>query len=294
MDLLCLGCSGFVGSAVRKRLLASGHSLLLVSRNPPQDPQKQESWVSFESDWMDHLIRVDGVVNFAGEPIAGGLWTANRRRAIQESRAGICRKIVDRLGHMDQVPKIWINASAVGYYGDRGEEELAEDSASGSGFLAHVCQDWEAEVARSAVLGVREVRLRLGAVLDANGGILRSLAPLYRHGFGGTLGTGRQYFPWISLEDVANVVDFTLQYPIRGPVNVVSPRTGTQMEFATAFAEVFGKKRGMSAPAWLLRLLPGQMHEILLYGQRAKPVQLQKFGFQFRKPDWKQVLAGLS
>lgn len=294
MDLLCLGCSGFVGSAVRKRLLASGHSLLLVSRNPPQDPQKQESWVSFESDWMDHLIRVDGIVNFAGEPIGGGLWTANRRRAIQESRAGICRKIVDRLGHMDQVPKIWINASAVGYYGDRGEEELTEESTAGSGFLAQVCQDWEAEVARSATLGIREVRLRLGVVLNPNGGILRSLAPIYRYGFGGALGTGMQYFPWISLEDVANVVDFSLQYPIRGPVNVVSPTMGRQIEFATVLAEHFGKKRGMSIPAWFLHLLPGQMHEILLYGQRAKPVQLQKFGFQFRKANWKQVLAGLS
>lgn len=291
MELLCLGCSGFIGQAVRNRLLESGHSLLLVSRNAPYERAARESWVSYESDWMDHLVRVDGIVNFAGEPIAGGHWTTGRRWAIEESRAGLCRKIVDRLGHLDRIPKIWINASAVGYYGDQADQPLLESSPRGHGFLAQVCHDWESEVARSAGLGVREIRLRLGVVLDRRGGMLKRLLPIYRAGFGGVWGKGTQYLPWVSLEDVVRVVDWAVQAPVRGPVNVVAPEQLTQREFSQRLAAKLGRSHWMRTPAWLLRLLLGDLSEMLLNSQRVVPQQLQKSGFEFRKPSFEQALA---
>jgi uncharacterized protein (TIGR01777 family) len=171
---------------------------------------------------------------------------------------------------------------------------LSEESAAGEGFLAQLCQEWEAEVARSASLGVREVRLRLGSVLAPHGGVLRSLLPIYRLGLGGRLGPGTQYFPWVSLEDVAGVVEMGLRMPLRGAVNVVSPNAVCQEDFSRALAEQLQRPHWLNIPSWMLNMLPGKMSELFLYSQHVQPNQLLKLDFQFRKSDLQQILAELA
>lgn len=280
-----------MGKVVRHRLLEAGHSLLMVARSLPDSSNRRESWIPFESDWMDHLGHVDGIINFAGEPIAGMLWTAKRRHNIQLSRAGLCHRMMDRLGRFQSVPKVWINASAVGYYGDRGNEILTETSSQGQGFLAQVCGDWEREVTRSTALGVREVRLRLGMVMGKQGGLLGQVLPLYRAGLGATLGTGSQYFPWVHVGDVASAVEFALAHPIRGAVNVVSSQQITQLEFSQALAKTLHKTSRMRVPSWVLRLGLGSMSELLLSSQRVVPEALSKHGFKTHFTDFQEMLA---
>ena len=196
---------------------------------------------------------------------------------------------MDRLARYENRPRIWVNASAVGFYGDRGDERLTESSPAGQGFLASVCQEWEAEVMRAAKLGIREVRLRLGPVLGP-GGMLKSLQRVYAMHLGGTLGDGKQLFPWVHREDVARATQFALETPCSGAFNVVSPAIVTQQEFSQALAQVLHVSARVKVPAFMLRALLGGMSEMLLFSQRALPQQLEQNGFTFNHVDLKKCL----
>ena len=290
MRLLLLGCTGFIGHALRLQLRAAGHSVTVVSRSHQGVIPREESWIDFHEDWMAKLAYVDAVVNLAGEPLAQGLLDSRRRKAIMDSRAGLLRLVVDRLSRMESRPSVWVNASAVGYYGDRGEEWLEEAAAPGKGFLASVCEAWESEAMRLQPLGLREVRLRFGVVLGM-GGVLAQLSPLYRLGLGGPIGSGGQWMPWVHVEDAVSAIMHALENPsMQGACNVVAPDAKTQGQFAHALAAAFKHKAWLRTPAILMRILLGDLSEMMLFSQRVRPAALLASGFEFGHPELEESL----
>jgi uncharacterized protein (TIGR01777 family) len=283
MNLLCIGCTGFLGAPLRQALLNAGHRLHVVARSPRVGIiHPLETWISFDSDWMSHLETVDGIINLAGESIADGLWSTRRRERIQDTRSGLCRRIMDRLSRSKQVPKVWINASAVGFFGDRGSEELMESSVCGSGFLAETCHNWEIEVQRSSLLGVRSVSLRFGVILSPGSGFLKPIEPIFQKGLGTILGSGNQFFAWVAREDAIRSILFCLDSEIKGPVNVVAPHPIQQRDFAQALSQKYGKKLRIRIPAFLLRLVLGELSSLILFSQRVIPDRLLDAGFRFK------------
>lgn len=282
MDLLCIGCTGFIGSPLRKALIRAGHHLRVVYHtNRPTSRHQNESWVSYDSDWLEHLDSIDGIINLAGESVADGLWTARRKNLIVDSRTGLCRRIVDRLGRNTHLPQVWINASAVGYYGDRGAETLNEDAEIGTGFLAQTCGVWESEVERACRLGVRTLNLRFGVVLAPGGGFMKRLEPLFQKGLGTILGSGDQYMSWIHRDDVVDCILFSLDSDLQGPVNVVAPNPVTQKEFALKLAQCYSKKARFRIPALWLKLGLGEAASLMLFSQKAVPRRLLDAGYLF-------------
>jgi len=232
----------------------------------------------------DGLEGFDAVVHLAGENIAGGRWTASRRRRIQESRVGATGLLAAALAKLDSPPKCLISASALGFYGDRGEELLDETSPRGSGFLAELASDWEAAAAPTAKADIRVVNLRIGTVLGEGGGILPRLTPLFLAGLGGRLGSGRQFMSWIALDDLVQAIRFAIETnSLEGPVNACAPAPVTNGEFTRLFARSLGRRAILPVPAFAIRLAFGQMaDELLLSGQRVRPARLLEAGFDFR------------
>jgi uncharacterized protein (TIGR01777 family) len=233
----------------------------------------------------------EAVVHLAGASIATR-WTAARRRDIRRSRVDSVRELVGALGKLAHRPRVLVSASAIGFYGDRGDEWLSEASAPGRGFLAELARDWESEAARAESFGVRVVSLRLGMVLARGGGVLARLVPLFRLGIGGAPGDGRQWWSWIAIEDAVRAMLLaTYDEAMRGPVNAVSPEPATAREFARTLGRVLSRPAGAPAPAALLRLVFGPMaDEVLLASQRVVPARLQSGGFAFLRPSLEGAL----
>ena len=234
------------------------------------------------------LERCDAVVNLAGEPLLGRRWTAARRATLRDSRVGLTADLVRALEAARTRPRVFVSGSAVGYYGDRVDEILTEDSARGVGFLADLCRDWEEEARRAEALGLRVVLLRTGVVLGRGGGALAQMLPAFRLGAGGPIGSGRQYLPWIHLRDgVAILVAALSDDRMRGPVNLVSPEPATSREFAKALGHALGRPAFLPMPALALRVIFGQAAEVMLASQRAVPAALERlsFPFAFRRLD---------
>lgn len=290
MDILCIGCTGFLGNAVRRILYESGHQVWLVARSQPRAVRINEGVLPFDSDWMDSMSRVDAVVNLAGEPIAQWPWSPQRKHMILDSRVGLMHSIVDRLARQSQRPRIWINASAVGFYGDRGDEVLTECADAGHGFLADVAAQWESAVERLEKLEIREVRLRLGPIIGADGGMLQPLRKAFQFGLGGPLGSGHQHFPWVHKDDAARVVVWALENPIKGPVNVVAPGIVTQREFAQTLGQMMHRPNLLRAPTWALRFILGDFSELLLNSQNVHPRVLEQWRFSFTYPGLNSAL----
>lgn len=290
MEILCIGCTGFLGGAVRRILYESGMQVRVLTRSQLRAIRMNEGVVPFDSDWMAYLSQVDAVINLAGESISKWPWNAKRKSMILESRVGLMNAMVDRMAHSPKLPRIWVNASAVGFYGNRGEEMLAEDSAPGRGFLAEVAQQWEASVSRLAMLGIREVRLRFGPILGANGGMLPPMAKAFRLGLGGPVGNGAQYLPWVHLEDAAQAVVFALEHALHGPVNVVAPGIVRQKQFAERLGDQLRRPAFLPAPAWALRVVLGEFSSLLLDSQKAMPQVLKEYHFPFCYPELDDAL----
>ena len=238
------------------------------------------------------LATCDALVNLAGEGIAEGRWTKSRKLALRTSRLDTTRLLAQTLTGGAWRPGVWLNASAVGYYGTRGEELLDETSASGTGFLAELCRDWEAATAPASQAGVRVVRLRLGVVLTPEGGALREMLPWFRRGVGGPVGDGSNWLSWIALEELLRVIDFALAAPaLSGPVNVVGPQPVRQAEFAAALGRSVGRKATTRTPAMVIRLGFGEMGEAtVLASQRVRPAALERAGYVFGLGDLDAVL----
>ena len=283
------GASGLVGRALAKAL----PEIVPLPRRPP--PEGGLWWDPEAGVVHDDGRDIRAVVHLAGEGVASGRWTRGRKLRIQNSRLRGTRTLARWFADRDPKPDAMVSASAIGYYGDRGDQILEESSGSGAGFLPTVCRGWEAEAKAAERAGVRVARLRLGLVLDPAGGVLKRLAPLFRAGLGGPVGSGQQWFPWVHMDDVVGAIRWALDEPdALGPYNTVAPGIVRQGEFADALAAAYGRRARLPAPGWALRLAFGSMaDEALLASQRVVPSRLREQGFRFRWPELRAALAQL-
>src|SRR5262245_2705337 len=283
MVILITGASGLIGRALVPRLLEQGHTVTRLVRDRP-GPSGEFLWSPVAGTIDPSAFRdCDAVVHLAGASIGAGRWTRARKAAIRESRRLGTRLIATGMARVAAAPSVLISASAVGYYGDRGDEWLDEQSAPGTGFLSEVARTWEAETRVAAEAGVRVVLPRFGVVLARHGGALPRLAVPFRFGVGGPIGSGRQWISWISLNDLVRVIGFALaNKELLGPINAVAPLPIRQRELAIAIGRALGRPAAVTLPAWVIRLALGQMgEELLLHGQRVTPSALTAAGFLF-------------
>jgi len=301
MRVLVSGASGLVGSALVRRLSEPGAApepaqVLRLVRRPPRPQAGEIAWDPQAGQLSPEALEgLDAVVHLAGENIGAGRWTADKKARIRASRVEGTSLFARALARLARPPRVLVCASAVGWYGDRGEEELDEASPPGTGFLAGVCREWEAATEPAASAGVRVVLARFGVILARHGGALGRMLPLFRWGLGGRLGSGRQYMSWIALDDAVRAIQFLLDSDaLRGPVNVVAPRPVTNREFTAALGRVLRRPALCAAPAFMLRLALGEMaDQMLLAGARAVPRRLAEQGFVFDHPELESALARL-
>jgi uncharacterized protein (TIGR01777 family) len=295
MKVVIAGASGFVGHALVPQLAAAGHTVRRLVRGTAAGDSEIE-WHP-ESGELDpaRLEGTEVVINLAGENLAQGRWTNARKERILRSRVDATRTLVAAMGKMKTKPRVFLSASAVGYYGDRGEEKLSERSKFGQGFLSGVCLAWETHAEGAARLGIRTVLLRFGTILGRNGGALGKMLPVFRLGLGGPLGDGRQWMSWVAMDDVVGAILHAIGHDrLQGPVNIVAPEPVTNAEFSRSLGEALGKSARLKAPAWALFLLFGEMaNEALLASTRAEPRKLADTGYVFRHPELGPALRSL-
>jgi len=283
--VLVSGSSGPIGKALLPALRERGYQSTQLVRHPAHSADQIE-WNPAQPVNADSVSGFDAVVHLAGESIVGR-WSAAKKTAIRDSRVLGTRHLAEALAKAPKLPRILISASAIGYYGDRGEELLREDSAPGQGFLAEVCQQWEAAATLAAQAGIRVVHLRIGMVLSPAGGALAAMLTPFRLGLGGRIGSGRQWWSWIDVHDLVNAILHAIESEsLSGPVNAVSRNPVTNAEFTHALAKPLSRPAVFPLPAFAARLAMGQMaDELLLASQRVEPTRLLASGFQFRYPD---------
>jgi uncharacterized protein (TIGR01777 family) len=289
MKTLITGCSGLVGNALIENLFQKGHSIQCLKRNHSEESRSFWATGSLPST-TDPIFH--SVVHLAGDNVATDRWTENKKKAILDSRIIGTRELVEYLSLQEIKPKVFLCASAVGFYGNRSDEILDENSTSGEGFLADVCRQWEREAQRLIPLGVRVVHLRFGMVMSPNGGALQKMAAPFRLGLGGIVGTGNQFISWISIRDLVNIVDFIIRNEnIKGPVNVVSPIPATNREFTKTLGYVLGRPTILPLPAFAVKMVFGQMaDEMLLTSARATPKVLLEADYQFKDQSLEAVM----
>lgn len=287
MRILISGASGLLGSAIRPALPARGHTSFALVRRVPGENELQ--WDPERPLDPQKLHGFDAIIHLAGKSIAGR-WTENRKREARASRVDGTHTLATAVAEAFRrtgAPRTFIAASAIGYYGNRGDEVLTEDSPPGSGFLAEVCEEWEHVANPALEAGVRVVNLRIGVVLAKHGGALQAMLPAFRLGLGGKVGDGRQYMSWIALQDLVGAFLFALSNEgLRGPVNVVAPNPVRNSEFVQALARVLNRPAIFPLPAFVVRTLFGQMGEsLLLASTRVQPAKLESAAYAFRYPE---------
>ena len=288
MRVLITGATGFLGRRLCERLQREGHQIVALSRDPERARrhvtllESAYRWEALTSEPPREAFEgVEAVVHLAGETISGR-WTPEKKRRIHKSRVQGTRHLIAALSRLDDKPDVLISASAIGYYGDRGDEVLTEDAPPGTSFLADVCRAWEQEAVRAEVLGMRVVQLRIGIVLGLEGGALPQMLPLFRWGLGGPLGSGRQWWSWVHRDDVVGLIEFALQNEaLSGPVNATAPNPIYQREFAKTLGRVLKRPAVLPAPAFALKLALGEFTRELLSSTRAMPERAQQAGFRF-------------
>lgn len=288
MRITITGASGFVGTRLLTRLLADGHKLEVLGRRKPRADAGFTPWDALDGE--PRLPPSDAVVHLAGEPVAQR-WTPNVKRRIRDSRVEGTKALVAAMARLDPRPATLICASAVGYYGNRGDETLTETSPPGRGFLPETCVGWESAAESASQHGIRVVRLRIGVVLGREGGALAKMLPAFRLGAGGPLGSGRQWMPWIHADDLLGLIQFALQTQTSGAVNACAPNPVTNREFTKTLGAVLHRPAILPVPEFGLRLLFGEMAEILLDSQRVIPAAALAAGYRFAHPDLKNALA---
>jgi uncharacterized protein (TIGR01777 family) len=299
MKILVTGSTGLVGRALVSELKSAGHMVCRLVR-PNTNPELLAGSDGFDVRWDPATgelggvaVGADAVVNLAGAPIAEGRWTAERKKMLRSSRVDTTRALVAALAKMAARPRVLVSASATGYYGNRGDEILTEQSRLGTGFLSEISREWETEAEKAEVLGIRVVLTRIGVVLAREGGALPQMTRPFRLGAGGKLGSGQQWMSWVSLEDVVAVLRLGLENGnMRGAVNVVSPHPVRNAEFTEALAKALHRPALFPAPAFALRLTLGEMADaLLLSSQRVVPAKLQNMGYRFLHSDLQTLLA---
>ncbi|WP_336706185.1 TIGR01777 family oxidoreductase [Oerskovia sp. USHLN155] len=285
MDIVVAGSHGLIGTELLERLRERGDTVRRLVRRPPQTAH--EHFWDPDEDALDPraLEGADAVVNFAGAGVGDHRWTAEYKRTILESRTRTTGLLARTLAHLDAPPPVFLQGTAVGYYGDRGAEVLTETSGPGAGFLARVVTEWEAATRPAQDAGVRVAHLRTGIVMTPDGGALARMLPLLRWGVGGRLGSGRQYWSWITLRDHVSAVLHLLETDVHGPVNLTGPAPATNAEVTRALAAALHRPAALAVPSVALKVALGEFASDILGSQRALPRALEASGFAFEHPD---------
>lgn len=285
MKILVSGSHGLVGKALMKSLTVDGHEVIRLVRHEPIFGAPEIWWDPSQGRIdAEHLEGLEVVVHLAGESIASGRWTDQKKRTIRESRVKGTSLLSESLSRLSRPPSVFLCASAIGYYGDRGDELLTEQSAPGNDFLAKVCIEWEGATTAAVEKGIRTVHTRFGIILDDNGGALAKMLTPFRLGIGGRVGSGKQWMSWVALDDVVSALKFLVgETSTRGPVNFVSPNPVTNAEFTKTLGRVLSRPTLFPVPEFGARLAFGEMADaLLLSSQRVEPTVLKSKGFEFR------------
>lgn len=296
MKILLAGCTGFIGKSLILELLKKGHSLILLSRDPSKITARPSlsilPWDGKTTDlWSRSAEGVDAVINLSGEGIADKRWSNARKKALVDSRVHSTQAIVQFIHHASKKPAVFINASAVGFYGNVPQGDVTETHPKGNGFLADTCAAWEQEALAAEGTGTRTVLLRIGIVLERGGGALSKMLFPFKIFAGGPLGSGKQWFPWIHRDDVVGAVLFALENSsLSGPVNLAAPQALTMGEFCKALGKVISRPSWAPVPGFMLKLILGEMADMLLGGQKAVPGKLLASGYTFKYPDIQSAL----
>jgi hypothetical protein len=326
MKIAIAGSSGLVGSAITDSLVRDGHTVVRLMRSGSgaqkengggkrsqtqnrNAAQQNSSGKIIDVEWNPTTCDLEGepfgadqqkiegsdaLVNLAGASIAGASWSKERKALLRSSRVHITRELVCAIEKLEDGPKTIVSASAIGYYGNRGDEVLTEESKPGDDFLAKLTGEWEAEAVKAEALGLRVVRLRFGIILAKHGGALPQMMRPFKIGVGGRIGSGQQWISWITLQDAVRVIREALQNrAISGAMNVVSPQPVRNVDFAQALGRAMHRPAIMPAPAFALELVLGEMSEMLLGSQRVAPSRLEQFGFRFSQRDLNAALASI-
>ena len=307
MKFVVTGATGFVGRALCEKLLEEGHEVTALTRDAAGSQQKLGARITAlawgnpsETAWKQAVGTADAVVHLAGESVGGQRWTEDFKRKILNSRVETTRAIVDAIGQAESKPAVLVSASAVGFYGDCGDAIVTEETPPANDFLGTVCQQWEAEVKRVAAFGVRETRMRIGIVLGQGGALEKMLRPLpvpfspWQFGLGGPMGSGRQWLPWIHLDDVVGLFyRAATDAEWHGPINTAAPNPVTNAEFAHAIGRILHRPAVLPIPGLVLKIMLGEFAEALLGGQRAIPQAAEKWGYRFAYADVNAALRSL-
>ena len=308
MNILMTGATGLVGTALVQSFTAEGHTIYRLTRAETRRPSAKGTAV-FDVPWnpssgelggsgglgaLQVPANVDAVINLAGAPIVGGRWTKDRKALLRSSRVDTTRGLVSAIAKMDKRPQVLLSASAIGYYGNRGDELVTENSSPGTDFLAELAKEWENEVVKAEGLGVRVVLLRFGIILAKEGGALPKMMLPFKYGLGGKLGSGRQWTSWIALQDVVAIIQAALRSDSwKGPLNLVAPQAMRNSDFTKSLAKVMHRPAIFAAPTFALRLAMGEMAETLLGGVRVAPQVLEQHGYRFLHANLEEALKAI-
>ena len=294
MRVLITGASGLIGKALQGSFSEKGYEMLLAGRGEPKHENEIQWSVDdgFQEEDLGRLEGLDAVIHLAGEGIAGLRWTDEKKKAIRDSRVNGTRNLINTLAGLKQKPKVLIAGSAMGFYGDRGDELVTESSPPGDTFLSEVCKEWEMESRRAEDSGIRTVLLRTSIVLSKDGGALATMLTPFKLGVGGVVGSGKQWMSWISLDDVIGVINYAIENEnLRGAVNVASPNPVTNEEFTKTLGEVLYRPTFLPLPEFAVNLVFGEMGDALLIDStRVEPKRLQEAGYEFKFTHLKSAL----
>lgn len=298
MKVLVTGATGFVGKRVVAKLLANGHEVHVLSRNIVKAALTLGSQCKY-FQWNDQaelppsesLNGVDGIIHLMGEGIADKRWDESQKKKIYDSRIVSTNKLIEAIRNQSVKPKVFVSTSAVGIYGDRGDEVITEDSSTASDFLANVCKDWEKEANKASELGLRVAIIRTGVVLGKNGGALSKMLPIFKLGGGGPVGSGKQFMSWIHVDDLAGMyLEALKNSKVVGPHNATAPYPATSKDFAKVLGKTLHRPAFAPAPAFALKIVFGEMSQVLLDGQKVLPTKFNEHNFRFNYPTLEQAL----
>jgi uncharacterized protein (TIGR01777 family) len=297
MRILITGASGLVGGKLIPVLKSKGHEIYKLSRSKAENPNEiqWDAFSGFSDEEQAKLEGIEAVVHLAGDNVAGGSWTDEKKRSIRQSRVVGTRTLVNAFRRTVKPPKVFVSASAIGFYGNRGDEILTEESAKGDGFFPEVCSEWEAEAFKAKEFSARVVCPRIGVVLSKDGGALEKMLTPFKFGVGGTVGSGEQFMSWIAIDDLIRIIVFAIENDqINGAINAAAPKPVTNEEFTNALGKALNRPTIIPVPAFGIKLLFGEMGKtLLLEGCRVLPRKLEDFGFEFEFPTLESALENI-